>query len=247
MHHRQHTKQYPRWFILCGLLALLVLLAACGEDNNTKKTDSTTPDAQQLIKDAQTTMEQVKSYHFKLSTDNPGTATGNNITIQSADGDVVAPDKMKGKATAAALGAIFQTQVIAIGNDQYYTDPLSGKWTQTSDILDTQALADPHMGIANILGHLESLSTPTDSNVDGAACWSIDGKIDAQYIAGLVGEQAQPGKKVNTTVCVGKTDKHTYLIRANGAAFQGDKNNTIRTLKLSKFDESITITAPETK
>src|ERR1700736_1531075 len=56
----------PRRFSLLWLLALL-LLAACGGSN------TSVPDAHQLISKAQAAIKTVTTYHFKLTTDHPGT------------------------------------------------------------------------------------------------------------------------------------------------------------------------------
>jgi hypothetical protein len=83
-----------------------------------------------------------------------------------------------------------------------------------------------------------------DANVDGTPCWSIDGTLDAQYLAGITGGGAPAGSTVKVTTCIGKSDNLPYLIKMTGIAAQGDTDKTVRTFKLSKFNESLTITAP---
>jgi hypothetical protein len=80
--------------------------------------------------------------------------------------------------------------------------------------------------------------------VDGKSCWSIDGTLDAKYLAAITGGGAPANSVVKITTCIGKTDNLPYLIKMTGIAAQGDSANTARTFKLSKFGESLTITAP---
>ncbi len=221
---------------LLSLLALLLLTTACGGSS------SNVPDAQQLISQAQTAIQQVKSYHFNLTVDNPGTVGA--LIIKTADGDVLVPDKLQAKANVLVVGNVVQVQIITIGDKQYMTNPITNQWMNTSGLLDPRTLSDSKTGVAAILSHIENPSTPADANVDGTSCWSIDGKLDAQYLAGITGGGAPAGTKVNVNTCIGKSDHLPYLIKMSGVAAQGDSDKTVRTFKLSKFNESLTITAP---
>jgi len=229
--HRQHTAPF-----LLGLLALILILTSCGGSS------SNTPDAHQLIMQAQTSIQQVKSYHFNLMVDNPG--TGGVLIIKTADGDVLTPDKLQAKANVLVVGNVVQVQIITIGDKQYVTDPITNQWMHTSGLLDPRTPSDSKTGVAAILGHIEDPSTPADANVDGTPCWSINGKLDAKYLAAITGGGAPAGTKVNVTTCIGKSDHLPYLIKMSGIAAQGDSNKTVRTFKLSKFNESLTIVAP---
>src|SRR2546423_5690013 len=108
---------------ILGLLALVVALAACGGSS------SSAPDAHQLITQAQAAIQKVKSYHFNLAVDNPG--TGGALTIKTADGDVVVPDKLTANANVLVLGNVVQVQIVTIGNQQYVTDPITNRWMRT--------------------------------------------------------------------------------------------------------------------
>ena len=221
---------------ILGLLALVLTLAACGGSSNN------VPDTHQLITQAQAAIQKVQSYHFNLAVDNPG--TGGVLTIKTADGDVVVPDKLKANANVLVLGNVVQVQLITIADQQYVTDPITNRWTRTSGLLDPRTLSDPGTGVAAILSHIQNPSTPSDANVDGTPCWSIDGTLDAKYLAGMTGGGAPSGTMDKVNACIGKSDKLPYLIKITGIAAQGDTNKTVRTFKLSKFNENLTITAP---
>jgi hypothetical protein len=225
-------------FSLLGiLLALFLLLTACDENNN-----ANTPDSKQLLQQSQEAMKQVNSYHFTLATDHPGSSTG--IEIQSADGDVLAPDKIKAKGTINLQGFTTQTNFIAIGQQQYYTDPLTQRWTPTTDVIDPHKLADPQAGIGALIGNIQQPGPATDSSVDGNSCWSITGQLSAEFIASMIGNAAAQKGNVSTTVCLGKSDHRPYQLKINGKVIQGDSTQTTRTIKFSKFNENITIQAP---
>src|SRR5947209_3989893 len=65
MHKQLVTLYSLRSTGLFGLLILLLALAACGGSS------SSTPDAHQLISQAQTAFQKVSAYHFNLVVDNP--------------------------------------------------------------------------------------------------------------------------------------------------------------------------------
>ena len=221
---------------ILGLLALVLTLAACGGSSNN------VPDTHQLMMQAQAAIQKVQSYHFNLAVDNPG--TGAALIIKTADGDVLVPDKLKATANVLVFGNVVQVQIIAIGDKQYVTDPITNKWMHTSGLLDPRTLSDPKTGIAAILGHIQNPGTPTDANVDGKPCWSIDGTLDAKYLVGITGGGAPAGTMDKINTCIGKSDKLPYVIKITGIAAPGDTDKTARTIKLSKFNENLTITAP---
>jgi lipoprotein LprA len=223
-------------YILGGLLALALLLIGCGGST------STAPSAQSLIKNAQAAIGKVTAYHFNLKAQNIG--TGGSLPIQSADGDIVVPDKLQANANVVFGGATVQAQLIAIGSNQYIN--VLGGWQQASGLLDPRVLSDPQTGVAAILGHLQNPSTPSDSSSNGTPCWSISGKLDASYLAGITGGGAPAGTMDDVTTCIGKSDNLPYLIVIKGIAAKGDTAQTTRTFTLSKFNESVTINAPKT-
>jgi LppX_LprAFG lipoprotein len=222
---------------LPGLLACVFALTACGGS-----TTPATPDSHTLITQAQAAIQKVTSYHFNLTVDNPG--TGSALVIKTADGDILVPDKLQANANVLLLNNVVQVKIIAIGANQYITDPINNTWYKTSGLLDPRTLSASNTGIAAILGNIQNPSTPTDSSVDGTPCWSINGTLDAKYLAAITGGGAPAGSIVKMTICIGKSDHLPYLIKMSGIAAQGDSTNTVHNFKLSKFGESLTITAP---
>jgi hypothetical protein len=225
---------------LSGMLALALLLLACNGTSNTTSNHTPAPSAQTLIKNAQAAIQKVTSYHFNLKSQNIGASSA--LPIQSADGDVIVPDKLQANANVLFSGAVIQAQIITVGNDEYLN--LLGSWQKTSGLLDPQALSDPQTGVAAILGHLQNPSAPVSSSSGTTPCWSISGTLNATYLAGITGGGAPAGSVDNVTTCIGKSDNLPYSILIKGIAAQGDTAQTSRTLTLSKFNEHITITAP---
>lgn len=243
MYKRLISLRFTRTIPVLAFLVLLLVLAACG-DNNGGGSNASAPDAKTLISNAQTAIQKATSYHFNLKADKPGAGSA-LFTVQDADGDIVSPDKLSASATALVGGAAsVQVKVISIGADEYITDPITGSWKKQSGLIDARSLTSADTGISAILGHIQNPSAPTDSNVDGTACWSTSGKLDTQYLKSIVGDAVVAGT-VDVTTCIGKSDNEPYLLKFTGAVIQGDTAQTVRTFKLSKFGESVSITAPQ--
>src|SRR6266849_1125635 len=101
--------QRTRALALCGgLLMLMLVLAACGGSSSA----TTVPSAQSLLQKAQTALGQITAYHFNLKAENLGAAT--QLPIQSADGDIVVPDKLQATANVSFAGATVQAQLIVV-------------------------------------------------------------------------------------------------------------------------------------
>lgn len=220
------------------LLVLLLVLAACGGSNSSS--GSSTPDAHQLITKAQAAIQKVTAYHFTLKAVNIGANAA--LPINSADGDIKVPDRLKATANALFGGNNVQVQLIAIGSQQYIN--VFGGWQTTTGLLDPRTLSDSQKGVAAILGHIQNPSTPADSNVGGRSCWNIKGKLDPSYLSGITGGGAPAGQLDDVSTCIGKSDNLPYQIIINGVATQGDTAKTVRTFTLSKFNEPLNIQAP---
>ncbi|MBX5450438.1 LppX_LprAFG lipoprotein [Thermogemmatispora sp.] len=235
-HRTSKMKSYlpGRWPVMLVGLAIAFWLSACG--------GSPVPDARQLLAQAQAAMQKVQAYHFHLQVEHAGSGTG--LLIQNADGDLVVPDRLQAQASASLMGSVMQVRIIVVGEKQYITDPFTGHWQTISGLPDPRVLSDSRTGIAALLGQIRNPSTPSESTIDGVTCWQISGKLDASYLRGLLGDQARAGSLLDAVVWIGQSDKLPRQIRLTGVAADGDTSQTVRTLKLSRFNETITISAP---
>src|SRR5690349_43180 len=102
----QRRVSWPLLLMVLGMLAL----AACGGGGG-----DNTPSAKSLIQDAQKAINTDSTFHFKLKTDHPGTPSAGTLAINTADGDVKRPDRLKGTATVSMGGPEFGVEFIGIG------------------------------------------------------------------------------------------------------------------------------------
>jgi len=221
--------------LTAALAATLLLLAACG---------GSSVNAADLLKRAQDKLASTNSLHFIMKVDHPGTGTIDNPYATDAQGDIRRPDGLNATATVNVGGLSFSVQLIILGSDQWYTNPLTGKFEKTSGFESFLKIFDPQTGLAALLTALQGPSKPAEGSANGTACWKISGTIDPQLLQPLFGDTA-PGP-VPTTFCIGKDDNRLYSAVLTGKVTAGDTDQTVRTFFLSKFDAPVTINTPTT-
>ncbi|GAC1554564.1 MAG: LppX_LprAFG lipoprotein [Herpetosiphon sp.] len=126
----------------CFLAGMLLFLVACGGNAQLPP--------QQAAERAAQTMTATPAIHFAM------TVTGGSgaPSLQSAQGDIVIPDRLRATIKARTLGLITEIGVVTIGDRQWATNPLSGRWEvvpPTSASFNLNTLFDPHLGIAGLL------------------------------------------------------------------------------------------------
>ena len=234
--------------LLTGACALLI--AGCSlpwQHNNTASASNLVakPTAQQVLSEIQKNFRTVTTFHMVMKVDNLGNTSGTQVQIRSADGDVVMPDKVKAQANVLFSGQPVTIKLIGIGSVQYITDPITGQWRTLKGVLNVGALLNPDTGIIALANKLQNVTGPTDDVVNGVACWHVQGLLAAKYLAFLTGGGVPAGAMLQTSVCVGKADGLLYQLSAVGQAATSDTPQTSRSFDISKYNENITITAPQ--
>jgi hypothetical protein len=254
MHVRIHSEQRKarQWRgVLAALflaLACLFLLAGCSlpwQHNTTTSATGPKPTAQQVLVTLQKNFRSVTSFHITMKTDNLGNSNDNQIVIRQADGDVLMPDKIRAQANVLLSGQAMTVNLISVGTNQYITDPITGQWRVVKGMLDPRVLTNPDTGIIALVGQLQNVTGPADDSVHGVACWRVDGLLPAKDLAFFTGGGVPAGTLLKTSIWAGKDDGLPYEITVTGQAASGDTAQTTRTFYLSKYNENISIVAPQ--
>jgi len=218
-----------------ALLSLAILfLAGCG---------GSTPSAATLLKDAHDKFNATSSFHFVMTVQHPGTVAAGGFNLLNASGDVAPPDRLKATANVDAGFITVQIQLIIIGSNEWYTDPLSGQFVATNQFSSYLRIFDPNTGIGSLLTSLKNPSQPSDGSANGAACWKITGDLSKAQLSPIFGSQVV-GDARHTTFCISKTNSQLLSVVLQGQVLSGDSGQTIRTIYLSKFNQPVSIQAP---
>src|SRR5215813_10160231 len=162
-----------------ALATALLLLAACG-GSSVSATD--------LLKKAQDKMVSINTLHFIMNVEKPGTGSIENPYATAAQGDVKRPDGLSATATVNVGIGSFTVQLIILGSNQWFTDPLTGKFEKTSGFESFLKIFDPQTGLGSLLTSLQGPSKPADGSANGTACWKVSGTLDPQLLQPLFGD-----------------------------------------------------------
>jgi lipoprotein LprG len=215
---------------------MLVAAAGCGGSGETTS-------AETLVQESADATGALKSFHFTLDVQNvPRSSTGLQLT--SAEGDVALPDRARADVGGTFSGVPITTQIVAIGENVWLKNPISGDW-QTVDVDTTPvALLDPSKGV---LAVMEGISDPTDEGteeVDGVTLVKVSGTASAADVAPLVA--VTPSElEVPVTLWIGEDDHLLHKIEASGPVAAGEPDDVARVVELSRFDEPVTIAPPK--
>jgi hypothetical protein len=229
---RRGTARYSLVATL-ALLALIVL-AGCGE---------AAPSAQTLLQNAKATFNATKSFHFVLNVAHPGTGSLDAPVVTDAKGDVQRPDAVSATATVDAGLATLAVKVVVVGDKQWYTNPLTGKFESTTQFTSYERIFDAQIGLGTLLTKLQHPSALADGSANGTSCWKVTGTLAQADLAPIFGDAVKSDLN-NVAVCVGKSDNRMYSVVIPGVIIDGDTANTVHTFYLSNFDQSVTIATP---
>lgn len=218
-------------------MAILVVCAftACGGPS--------APSANTLLKNAQAKFNSTKTLHFVMTVEHAGQAPAGSYSVTSATGDVERPDKVSASAVVDAGFASTTINLVIIGANEWYTNPLTGNFEQTTQFSSFLTVFDPQTGIGGLLTALRNPSQPQDGSANGQACWKVSGQLSQQDLTPLFGANVI-GEPKQTTFCIGKSDNQVYSIAFAGQMLTGDTSATVRTFYLSKFDQPVSIQSP---
>lgn len=230
-------------------LSLIVSLLAVGACSAPDPTPSPTPpvDPATLVRRAADAMATVTAMHFRLAVPDGSDQTmavAQGVGATAFEGDVVAPDRLRVDLKARFSGRPVDLQVIAIGEKQYLTNPLSQQWQDVSGSLIVPRLLDANVGISGALRQLEAPAYVAAESIGGVQTDHVSGRVPPAALAPLVGSQQAANDPVAVELWIGRADGLLYQATITGAILEGEDPRLVRHLELSRFNLPVTIEAP---
>jgi LppX_LprAFG lipoprotein len=224
--------------LLCALFATLVV--ACGSDNNATPTDQ---DPVELLGKAATATEALTSFHFKLTHQNGSTPLPLNLSLETAEGDVVIPGRLRADIDAKAAGAIsVSVKVIAIDDETWITNPFTRDWQQLPGA-GLRDFADPEALVRALVAAVEDPQVDGGSEIDGVQTVKLVGSVDAGLLQDALGI-ARAGNVVKVEAWIGSEDSLPRRIRIQGRLSTAEAENVSRQIDLSQFNQPVEINPP---
>ncbi len=118
------------------LVVLLLVGAACAPAPR-----ELTP--REVLDRAADELDKANTAHFTLEQQNGSVQLAAGVQIVNAEGDVQRPDKLRMKFTLRLAGFSAESQLIAVGEDLFLTNPLSGQWQKAPAATGAPRVLDP--------------------------------------------------------------------------------------------------------
>ena len=221
------------------LAAVLVLLASgCGGGSGSGQS------ADDLVAASVEATSAVTSFHLSIDTENIATSNS-GLSLKFVDGDVLVPDKLKGKVGGTFAGISISTELIVVGDTYYLKSPFGNTWQKIDVATLPSAFFDPEHGILAVIQGATDLENDGSEEVGGVDCYRVKGKVRAQDLTTLLSD-ASGAQELDMELWIGKDDKLVRRLRLTGPISSAEAAAAVRTVELSEFDEAVQITAPPT-
>lgn len=233
-------------FIVVLLLLVAALISASCEVESTPDptalpVSTPTPvNVEQLLRDAGAATAGLDTFHFLLEHNTGGTPLAPNLTVTEAKGDVVNPDGISTE-FAGTLGAFaVRSSLITLGDESYMTNPLTDAWESVPKEVSPLGFFDPQSGIGAIMTQVvnPNLLSIREGEI------RVGGSLPVAALESILGS-ATDGTTVEAELTIDA--KTLFLTEAilTGRVTATEPDGVIRTITLSKFNQPLTIVAPQ--
>ena len=222
--------------------AIVLALAACGISDPV----ATPVPTAELLSEAEVLgrsadlMSDLETFHFEMTHEVGTTAFLPGLDVEETTGDVQPPDRLYAEFSGLFGNIPINAKLIAIGKVNYMTNPLTGEWLEIDANVSPIEFFNPKEGISSVIAEVnEAVFYGSDPDV-----YRIAGNVPASSLRALLGTTLDDG-------VVGiemEIDAETfYLSQAKfiGPVTPSDDPDTVRIVKLSRFNEPVTIEAPD--
>jgi len=227
-----------RLLLLVATLVLVGAVAGCGGGGGSGKS------AEELVSEAVTATSAVKSFHLSIDVENSA-PSNQGLNLKFVDGDVLVPDKLKGKVGGTFAGISISTELIVVGHDYFLKTPFGSSWQKIDVDTLPEAFFDPEKGILAVIQGASGLENDGSEDVGGVDCYRVTGKVEANVLKPLL-STAEGTQELDMEIWIGKDDMLIRRLRLTGPVSPEEGDDAVRNVELSQFDEAVRITAPET-
>jgi hypothetical protein len=226
---------------------LLLLLAACGNQDQDNETSADVPDVSTLLPSAAAAIADVTSLRFTLDvTGTTNVDTAGTIQLLDARGTLARPDKVDVQFQVRVLGAqTVSIRMITIADESWTTDLITGKWGPAPREFgyDPGVLFDTENGLAPVINAIRDPRIVREETIDDVGTWKVEGSIDEATIGPVTGETMQG--TVLLGLWIDKETNRPVRFRLQETDESGKEDPATWTMDLGNFDEPVTIEPPE--
>ena len=232
-------------WLLTGALLVTQTLACVGGERPTP-TAGPPRNPGEILKQSVSRLLALDSVAFTLQQQKGTTTLFPGLEMSKASGLVDIPDKfsLSVEAKLAFPLSFVEIKIVAIGDQAYITDFLSGEWRQVSP----EALPVSFGSLGQTLAYIiEAVETPVligSERLSGRETHHIKGTIQSEDLSGLVPGAGQ-GFSVDLDMWLDQSEGLLVQALIVGKVMPTDVPDARRLLTLDEFDVPIDIIAPE--
>lgn len=217
------------------------LIACGGGDDDAAPTATSGPDAAQLLADAQLAVANLQTFHFSLTQEDATIPIPPSFDLESAEGDVVLPDRLKAELETDVQGINVSVEAIAIGSDTWITNPFTRRWQKQDANLYNYA--DIGALLPALLPVIENPQFGDKSSLDGVETQQITGQVNSSDLQDAL-PFSLPDRQVRVEVWLGVEDKLPRRVRVIGQLISGESDDAVRQIDLTQLNRQIQINPP---
>jgi len=230
-------------FVLPAVLFLLTLvIAACGTDTPT--TPEAAVDADAVLQLSTERVKTLKSGSFSLEHEAGSTVLIPGIEMTAVHGVVEMPDRFSFTVEAEFSGIYAETYMVAVADDVYMTDFLTGQWIMVSKALLPFNFTNLGQTLVKIIQAMQSPVVVGTAEVENVAVYRVQGHISSGDLVTLV-PAAAGGFVVDLELWVAQTDGMLLKVLITGKVVDSDISEAVRVFTLRDVDEPVEINLPK--
>ena len=184
-------------------------------------------------------MEDLDSFHFRLTHRSGNTPLSGNFVVDEAEGEVVKPDRISAKFSGSFGGFAINSGLITLGDLSFMTNPLTDKWEIVPPEVSPLGFFDPRRGIVAIMSQVEQPRLLPGS--DGV--YRIGGKLRAVALRSLLGSALRDAT-VDVALTLDAEALHLLEAVIDGRVTPAEEDGVVRVITLSRFNEPFVIEPP---
>lgn len=234
--------KWPAWLLATVVLAVFFAVA-CGGGDDEDADGAPLPPAAEVLSELVARVDELETFHFRLEHENGTSPIPLGLDLETAEGDVIVPDRMSAEISAKADEATVQVDVIGVGDEGWMTNPFSRDWQPLPEGTNIRDVFNPAAGVKAIVGALADVEVLKEEEVGGASSYLIEGQVDSGVLEAAA-PIAEPGLTVVVKAWVGVDDSLPRRIRLEGPFAPGEPEDIVRKLEMSEFDEPLSIEPP---
>lgn len=202
--------------------------------------------AAEIVERSSAAVEGVSYFHFTLEHEGGGTPIALGLEMQRAEGDVAKPGRLQVEVSATRQAIPVEVEAITIGEDTYLrmTFPVVTVWEPLPSEFSSMALFDPQAGVAALMREVADVVRLDDVVISGTRCYHLRGKMSSDQLVPILGSSVLKGRPMEAEVWIGEADFLPRQVKFSGRMTEAEAEGVIRTLRLSKFNERVSITLP---